>query len=101
MSKENKSKLSLSKKDLIDHVAKESGFSKVQTAETVDHLIQVVKNTLGKGGEIAIAGFLKLEVIVRSAREGRNPQTGQKIKIPAKNAVKTTIYKDLKDSVNK
>ena len=59
-----------------------------------------IKKILGKGESIAFVGFGKFSVADRAARDGRNPQTGETIKIPASKAVKFSAGQVLKDAVN-
>ena len=64
-------------------------------------ILEQIKNLLAKGESITFLGFGKFEVSERAARDGRNPQTGEKLKIPASKAVKFSSGKDLKEAVNK
>ena len=59
-----------------------------------------VKGTLKKGGKLSLVGFGSFSVAKRAARDGRNPQTGATIKIPARNVVKFKPGSELKASVN-
>lgn len=59
------------------------------------------KDELAKGNDVAISGFCSFKVSKRAAREGRNPQTNEKIKIPARKAVTFKAGSALKDIVNK
>ena len=63
-------------------------------------MLDQLKAILSKGESIAFLGFGKFEVSERAARDGRNPQTGETIKIPASKAVKFSAGKDLKEAVN-
>ena len=64
-------------------------------------ILGTIEDILAKGESIAFLGFGKFEVSERAARDGRNPQTGEKLKIPASKAVKFSSGKDLKEAVNK
>ena len=66
-----------------------------------DAFTETVAKTLKKGDKIQLVGFGTFEVAKRAAREGKNPQTGAKIKIPASKASKFKAGKALKDTVNK
>ncbi|MEM2990527.1 MAG: HU family DNA-binding protein, partial [Halobacteria archaeon] len=71
------------KADLVAKVA-EVGITKKQAGEVVDKVFDAIKDALAKGDKVSLIGFGTFSVKVRSAREGRNPRTGAKIKIPKK-----------------
>ncbi len=89
----------MTKQDLIDVVANEIGFSKKDAGRAVDAVIEGVTRALRQGQKVQIAGFGTFEVRSRSAREGRNPQTGQTIMIPARKTPAFKAGKALKDAV--
>ncbi|MBM3288027.1 MAG: HU family DNA-binding protein [Candidatus Eisenbacteria bacterium] len=91
----------MTKSQLVETLAKEAGLEKKQTKMFLEGLTQVVEKTLKKGGDIPLTGLGKFKVQNRKARMGRNPQTGESIKIPAKKVVKFTVAKNLKDTVLK
>src|SRR5213593_2868515 len=64
-------------------------------------LTTIVEKTIKRGGEVPMSGLGKFRVAKRKARMGRNPATGEAIKIPAKTVVKFTVAKNLKDLVKK
>ncbi|MGA8746113.1 MAG: HU family DNA-binding protein [Solirubrobacterales bacterium] len=73
----------MNKTELIDAIAKDSGLSRADSARAIDSLIEITQKTLKKGDEVALTGFGKFSVVKRGARTGRNPQTGQSLKIKA------------------
>lgn len=89
----------MTKADLIDAVASEVGISKKAAAEAIDSVFSHVTKALKKGKKYTHVGFGTFSVVKRAAREGRNPQSGATIKIPARNVVKFTVGKALKESV--
>jgi DNA-binding protein HU-beta len=89
----------MNKTELIDSVAKESGASRAETARVIDALTTVVGKTLKKGDEVAIIGFGKFSVVKRGARQGRNPATGETLKIKASKAPKFTAGAGLRTTV--
>ncbi len=89
----------MTKAELIAQVANEAQVKKVDAEKAVNALIRVVSNTLKGQGRLALAGFGTFVVAERKAREGRNPQTGKPIKIPATKVVKFKPGKQLKDMV--
>jgi nucleoid DNA-binding protein len=88
----------MNKGDLIDVVAK-STCTKAEAAKAVDAVIGAIKKSLKKGEMVTLVGFGTFRVTKRSARNGRNPQTGKPIKIAAKKVPKFIAGKGLKDSV--
>ena len=90
----------MNKAELIDAIAKDSGLSKADSGRALDALVTTVTKTLKKGDEVAITGFGKWSVTKRPARTGRNPQTGEPVKIKASKAPKFTPGATLKGSLN-
>ncbi len=90
----------MNKSELIDAMAAESGISKAAAKKALDAFMGSVSNTLTKGGRVSLVGFGSFSVSRREARDGRNPQTGKTIKIPAKNVVKFKAGADLVNTVN-
>ena len=88
----------MNKGDLINEVAKAT-CTKAEAVKAVDAFINAVKKTLKKGNKVTLVGFGTFSVVKRSARTGRNPQTGKAIKIAAKKVPKFTAGKGLKDAV--
>ena len=89
----------LKKTDIIEKFAEDNGLSKKDSKAAIEGLLEYVAANLQKGNVIDIAGFAKLEVKHRPAREGRNPATGEKIQIKASKKLKFTAKKALKDRV--
>jgi len=90
----------MSKKDLIDAVAKECELSKEKAGTAVDAVLEHIKASMKKGEEVRIPDFGTFKVAKRKAREGRNPATGATIKIPAARVPKFSPSKGLKESMN-
>lgn len=90
----------MNKSELIDAMAADAGISKASAKKALDCMMDCVSSTLKKGGRVSLVGFGSWSVSKRAARDGRNPQTGAKIKIPAKNVVKFKAGADLSGSVN-
>ena len=74
---------------------------KAQTERVFNSIFDMFKDELAKGNDVAISGFGSFKVSKRAAREGRNPQTNEKIKIPARKAVTFKAGSALKDIVYK
>ena len=90
----------VSKQDVIDAVADATGSSKADANRAVDAVIDCIKGSLAAGKSVGLIGFGTIEVRKRSAREGRNPQTGDTIKIGAKKVPAFKAGKGLRDAVN-
>jgi DNA-binding protein HU-beta len=90
----------VNKTELIEHIANEAEISKAASSRALDALIEVVKKTLKKNGTVTLVGFGTFSVGKRAARTGRNPRTGEAIKIKAAKVPKFKPGKGLKDAVN-
>lgn len=86
--------------DLNQAVAEATGGTKAGAAKSVQAVLTSIQDALAKKEKVSIAGFGVFEAVHRPARDGRNPQTGQTIKIAASNAVKFKPGKSLRDAVN-
>ncbi|MFA5684197.1 MAG: HU family DNA-binding protein [Lysobacteraceae bacterium] len=90
----------MNKADFVGAVAAAADLSKTDAANAVDAFIEVVKKALKKGDSVSLVGFGTFQVRKRAAREGRNPRTGQTIKIKASKIPSFKAGKALKDAVN-
>jgi DNA-binding protein HU-beta len=88
-------------KELAAAVAKETGLSDAKAAEAVSAALGAMAKSIAKGKGVRLLGFGSFDVVKRGARQGRNPKTGQAMKIAASKAVKFRAGKGLKDLVNK
>jgi DNA-binding protein HU-beta len=89
------------KAEFLKAVSDKTSMTQADLDKALGGILEQIKNILAKGESIAFLGFGKFEVSERAARDGRNPQTGEKLKIPASKAVKFSSGKDLKEAVNK
>lgn len=89
----------MNKQDLIGLVSEKAGISKKESEAAVNSMITGITDTLAKGGKVQLVGFGTFEVRQRQAREGRNPSTGEKIKIAAQKVPAFKAGKALKDQV--
>jgi DNA-binding protein HU-beta len=89
----------VTKGEFVDQVASESGLSKGDAGKAVDTFIDVVTETLKRGGEVNFTGFGKFSVADRGARQGVNPQTGDRIQIPASRVPRFSAGSALKNAV--
>jgi DNA-binding protein HU-beta len=89
----------VTKSEFVDQVADRAGLSKKDAANAVDAFLDTVESTLSRGSEITFSGFGKFSVSQRSAREGRNPATGERIHIAASRVPKFSAGAALKKAV--
>jgi DNA-binding protein HU-beta len=90
----------VNKTELIDHIATSADISKAAATRSLEALIGAVKTTLKKSDSVTLVGFGTFSVGKRAARTGRNPRTGDAIKIKAAKVPKFKPGKALKDAVN-
>ena len=91
----------MNKTELVAAMAEEAGPAKKDAEKALKAFTDVVEAELKNGGKVQLVGFGTFEVSERSAREGRNPQSGKPMKIAASKAPKFKAGKALKDSLNK
>jgi DNA-binding protein HU-beta len=89
----------VTKQEFVDQVANESGLSKADAGKAVDAFLDVVEDALQRGGEVNFTGFGKFSVADRGARQGVNPQTGDRIQIPASKVPRFSAGSALKKAV--
>jgi DNA-binding protein HU-beta len=89
----------MNKAELIDSIASEADITKADAKKALDAFIDTTTKALKKGNRVALVGFGSFSVSKRSARKGRNPQTGKEIKIPAKKVVKFKPGAELSDKI--
>ncbi len=89
----------MTKTQLVRHMAEKHELSNKQAAAILEHLAEVAVRETKKSGVFVLPGLGRLVKSNRKARMGRNPQTGEAIKIPAKTVVKFRVAKAAKDSI--
>ncbi|MBV9943080.1 MAG: HU family DNA-binding protein [Solirubrobacterales bacterium] len=89
----------MTKQEFVDQVADRAGLSKKDAAGAVDAFLDTVEDALKRGSEVTFSGFGKFSVSQRSAREGRNPATGEKIRIAASRVPRFTAGASLKKAI--
>ena len=90
----------MNKNELVDAVASSANLKKSDATKAVDAVFDSITSSLKKGDEVRLVGFGTFSVSKRAATEGRNPRTGDKIKIAASKQPKFKAGKGLKDAVN-
>ncbi len=89
----------MTKSEFVDRVADRSGLGKGEADNAVSAVLDTIEEVLSRGGEVSFTGFGKFSVADRSAREGVNPQTGEKIQIAASKVPRFSAGSALKKSV--
>ncbi len=90
----------MNKQELVSAIAENAGITKVDAEKAVNAFVKTTKEALSKKESIQLIGFGTFSVSERSARTGRNPQTGKEIQIAAKNVAKFKPGKALDESIN-
>ena len=90
----------MNKNELIETVVSATNLKKTESAMAVEAVFDAITKSLASGKEVKIAGFGSFSVLKRAARTGRNPRTGESLKIEASKQPKFKAGKGLKDAVN-
>lgn len=90
----------MNKAEFVGAVADTAGLTKVDAGKAVEAMVEIIKKALKKGDTVALVGFGTFAVRKRAARTGRNPRTGQTIKIKASKNPAFKAGKALKDALN-
>ncbi|GKS85572.1 HU family DNA-binding protein [Acidovorax sp. SUPP1855] len=90
----------MNKSELIENMADQAGITKVAAGAALEAALTSIRDTLKRGGSVTLVGFGAFSVTKRAARTGRNPKTGEAIKIKASKAPKFSAGKPLKDALN-
>ena len=91
----------MTRTELIQALAESAEMERKQAKMFLDALTGLVEKNIKRGGDVPLRGLGKFKVVKRKARMGRNPATGEAIKIPAKTVVRFTVAKQLKDLIKK
>jgi DNA-binding protein HU-beta len=89
----------MTKAELVVEIASEGGITKSQAEKALDGFVSAVSGALAGGDKITLVGFGTFSIAARAKREGHNPRTGEKIKIPASKVVKFKVGKTLSEKV--
>ena len=89
----------MNKAELITKIAEDAEITKAQANSAIDSFVEAVSKTLKKGDKLTLVGFGTFSVSKRSARTGRNPKTGEAIKIKAKKVAKFKPGKELSSKI--
>lgn len=91
----------MSKQQLVEMIAEKASLTKADAARALDATMESVTEALKKGEKVSLVGFGTFATSKREAREGRNPRTGETVKIAARTAVTFKAGSKLKEAVNK
>jgi len=91
----------MNKKDIINALSKKTGLTKSKASDALNAVTDTIAAGLKKNEKVTLIGFGTFDVVKRKARTGRNPATGEKMKIKASNSPRFKAGKALKDTVNK
>ncbi len=89
----------MTKSEFVDQVASKTELQKNEAGKAVDAMLEVIEETLKRGGEVNFTGFGKFTVAERGARQGVNPQTGERIEISASRVPRFSPGSALKKSI--
>lgn len=91
----------MTKADIVERIAKVNGFSRTESIELVESVLDIIKDTLADGETLKVSGFGSFVVKEKNNRRGRNPQTGETITIEARRVLTFKPSMMLKEAVNK
>jgi DNA-binding protein HU-beta len=89
----------MKKDELAVFVTEKTAVSRKSAGEVINAILEGISSALETGDSISLIGFGSFKIVERTAREGRNPRTGEKLQIPASKAVKFTASKVLKQRI--
>jgi len=90
----------MNKKELVDSIAEKAKINKADAENALNAAVEAIADCLQKGDKITLVGFGTFSVSTREARQGRNPQNGKAITIPAKKTVKFKSGSKLAEAIN-
>lgn len=90
----------MNKAHLVEHLASEAQLTKADCERILDTALETIKKTVKKGDDVTLVGFGTFTRSKRKARKGRNPQTGEAIKVPARTVPKFRPGKGFRDFLN-
>jgi len=92
--------MALKKSQITDAIAEQNGFTKKQSTETVETILEIIKSTLASGEDVLISGFGKFRVNDKRERKGRNPATGEDMMLAPRRVVTFKCSGKLRDRIN-
>lgn len=92
--------MTLTKAQIVELIAEKNGFTKSQSIDIIEKLIEIVKSTLADGEDVMVSGFGKFCVKSKNKRRGRNPATGDDLMLDARRVVTFKCSGKLRDAIN-
>ncbi len=92
--------MTLTKSQITDTIAEQNGFTKKQSTETVETILEIIKSTLASGDDVLISGFGKFCVKEKRERKGRNPATGQDMVLVPRRVVTFRCSRQLRKKID-
>lgn len=92
--------MALTKADIIEKLTEQTGFTKKKSVETLESLLEIIKNTLETGEDVLVSGFGKFCVKSKKERRGRNPATGSDLMLKARKVVTFKCSGKLREKIN-
>ena len=92
--------MALTKQTIIEKIAEEINQSPSEAKDTIEHLLEIIKETLASGEDIMISGFGKFQVNEKAPRKGRNPATGETMVLSKRRVVTFSCSGKLRDKIN-
>ncbi|MBS1983710.1 MAG: integration host factor subunit alpha [Bdellovibrionales bacterium] len=92
--------MTLTKVDIVERVSSRCGYSKLEAAELVEKVFEMLKDALGNGENVKISGFGNFVLRDKRSRKGRNPQTGEAMEISSRRVMSFKVSQVLKEAIN-
>ena len=92
--------MALTKANIVETICVKNGFSKKQSIETLETLLEIIKQTLESGEDVLVSGFGKFCIRHKKERKGRNPATGEDMMLRPRKVVTFRCSNKLKDKIN-
>ena len=92
--------MTLTKANIVEAVAKQIGYTKNQSSEMIETLLEIIKRTLESGEDVLVSGFGKFCVKTKHERRGRNPSTGEDMMLESRRVVTFRCSRQLRDKIN-
>ena len=90
----------MTKQEIISKLSARTGYSKVESGKVLDAVLDIIKGELLQGNDIMLPDIGKLKIVTRAEKKGRNPKTGEEIKIAEHKTISFVPCKAMKDAVN-
>ena len=92
--------MTLTKANIVEAVAEQTGYTKNQSSEMIETLLEIIKRTLESGEDVLVSGFGKFCVKEKQGRRGRNPSTGKDLMLEPRRVVTFRCSRQLRDKIN-